>query len=134
MTNPAKDICNYLESVVSLGLIVGTNLFIDNLPNAPDLCVAVYAYGGDGPESRYESGVTYDNTRVQTRIRGQIDDYEQAWGLAETIMETLHGLYGETINGTLYVGVWARNAITYIGRDEKGRPEWTINFDTQRKM
>lgn len=132
MSNPAKDVCDFLENEVSLSLVFGSNLFCDFLPDNPDLCVAVFAYGGPGPERNYDQGVTYDSPYVQVRVRSSFNDYEIGRTLAENIVKTLHGLHGEITNGTTYLGIWASSDVAYIGRDERKRPEWTANFTTKR--
>ena len=118
----AKEIADYLAAN-GLGT-VGTNVFALQLPSAPDTCLAVYPTGG----GRADSKLGYDNPTIQVRTRSSnpltaFENAAQAYNL-------LHGLRRVTLSGGSYLvhctGI--QSAPVYIGRDERKRDEYTLNY------
>jgi hypothetical protein len=130
MNPPSQDIKDYLAAQSSLGLTYATDLFVSEMPESPDLCVAVYDTGGFDPESDY----SYERPTVQVKVRGDKGKYLIAHSLLQSIRDVLHATHGETINTGLYVGIWQMGDILFLGYDQNKRPELTANFRIHRTI
>ena len=106
-------------------LIFGTNLFIGAMPDYPDLCACLYDTGGPPPDEAVMG--TYYPT-FQARVRDGAGGYKTGYALAQSIRNALHGLTQQTVNGTRYIYMYATSDILHVGKDEKDRPLFTINF------
>lgn len=129
MNAPSEDIKDFLEDEgSSLGLIFATNLFIGEMPETPNECVAVFDGPGEAPEHDYE----YKRPSVQVRVRADKGDYTSAYTLAEGILDILKAQHNVTKNSTRYVGIWADSDILALGKDANGRFQFSMNFSIHR--
>lgn len=129
MNPQSEDIKDKLvSSQAGLGLTFGTDLFISEMPDEPDICYCLYDTGGVDPQANYE----YDMVHLQVRARGGKGGYRAAWLAIKDIRDELHGTYGETWNGTRYIGIWCMGDILFAGYDKNGRPLLTVNFRIHR--
>ena len=124
MNEPSKDIADMLADKSSLALTFGTDLFVSNLPDSPDDCVAVYDAPGDSPEQ----GSDIYRPGIQIQVRGASDSYSDTWSEAFNIREELDGKYNVTKNGSCYIGIFAVGEIIPLGRDRHNRPVFSMNF------
>ena len=131
MNPTTEDIKDMLEdSSVGVGsLVFATNLFIGTMPELPDLCVGLYDTGGLGGDEA-QSGTWYPT--FQVRVRGAVGGYQAGYELAQSIRDALHQLTNQTFNGTRYIYIFASGDILYIGKDDKDRPLFSINFRTAK--
>lgn len=103
----------------------GGTIFLAALPSTPDRCIAVARYAGGESDSR----LPYDEVNLQVRVRGTADP-TTAEGAAQDVYDDLHGLGMLTLPG----GTWLQLAVgnqggpIYIGRDQNGRHEFTVNL------
>lgn len=112
------------------GLVLGTSLFYGYRPqDAPDHCATIAFNGG--------AAVMFDiPSRVDqmVQILTRAADYTDAYNDARLAFETLHGTAGWTLpvitSGNTYelYDVEAVEAPQYLGEDEKGLHEWSVNF------
>jgi hypothetical protein len=128
MNAPSVDIKTILEANSSLGLALGTNLFISEMPIEPNECAVIYDTGGYDPEADYN----YERPTIQIRIRGNKGEYVDANTLAQDIRDELHGTVNETIDGARYVGIWCEGDVNFIAYDDNQRPEFSVNFRIHR--
>jgi hypothetical protein len=117
-----------LDGDSSLQLTFATDLFVSEMPDAPDAAVCIFDTGGYAPEVDYE----YKRPTVQVLVRGRRDGYLAAHALAADILDVLNGLHNETINSTRYIGIWAEGDVISLGRDGNGRPLLSMNFRIHR--
>jgi hypothetical protein len=89
-----------------------------DLPDTPDNSVAVYRAGG---YARSASGTFVGEATVQVKVRNT--SYAAGEALCDTIADLLH-----CKSTTKLLGVYQQGDILDLGRDAKGRPEWTLNF------
>lgn len=115
-----KDIAEYLEDQ-AIGT-VGTNIFVGHMPDSPDVCIAVYPYAGEPAPVEWEG----EFPRVQIRVRD--DDYATGWATSYAIFEALHQLTETTIETELYHYIEALGSPEQIGRDNKNRINFVLNF------
>lgn len=103
----------------------GGTIYLTVLPPRPDVALAVALYGGTEASALH----SYDEPRVQVRTRGTAEDVRSGERLAQSAYDALHGLGMITMPG----GTWLQLAVglqsgpAYIGRDDSGRHEWTVN-------
>lgn len=130
MQSPSIDIKDILgASDAALGLTFAINLFVSEMPEAPDECVCLYDTGGFDPLSIDER---YEHPTVQVMLRGERMGYSDAWDLTQDIKDVLHKLHNEIWNGTRYIGIWCVGDVNHIGYDQGQRPLFSINFRIHR--
>lgn len=111
----------------------GGTIYTTKLPTAPDRAIAVARYGGAESDSRNP----WDEPSIQIRCRGSAADSREAETDAQAVYDRLHGLGMRELTPG---GTWLQLAIcggggpAYIGTDQNGRPEYTVNVrcDLQR--
>src|SRR4030042_3022027 len=130
MNTPAVDITDILESISSLGLVVGTNLFVGREPSKPDDCVTLYDYGGRPPQLTFNKTEKYEYPSVQVRVRDS--DYRSGWAMAQDIADSLHGLSNEVWNGTLYTVIYVSSGPAFMTWDGNSCAIFVVNLSVQR--
>lgn len=102
----------------------GGNVFLEALPQTPDVAVALKSFGG----SEADSGLPYDSPVVQLLIRGN-QDPNTAGELWYDIYDKLHGATQETLSdGTLLVAaIVVQSSPVNIGPDGNGRIRFSMN-------
>ena len=102
------------------------NCFVETLPDAPDLAVAIYATGGAPPSLR--NAIAYPSVRLL--IRGTRDP-RTAQELAQSLLTALHGLHNVelTTGGTqLYLCVAQQSAPAHQGVDAAHRHRYAVEL------
>ena len=108
----------------------GWGIYISQEPAAPpDTTVTIYTMPVAEPHPR----LRIDTTGVQIRVRGAPKRYEQASVKAEEVKDALLGLPRQTVNNTLYVGVWATTDVIFLRYDENRRPILVSNWRIVRE-
>lgn len=110
---------------------ITTDIKIDDMPDTPDNVICIYHTGGSDPE--YEFGKqkpAFENPTFQVRIR-HIDTLT-ALQWAESAKNILSGLTSQTINGNRYLAIFQQGDILGLGRDERNRSKYSINFKVQK--
>ena len=101
---------------------LATNIFYSVAPDSPDALVAVLDTGG--PEQDQYLPL-YDKT-FQVYVRAT--SYANGIAKVEAIRSALHQKVAVTYGSTFFHYILAISAGGHIGRDDKGRDEFTINF------
>jgi len=131
----ARALAKYLDAA---GLVTydatGTtgNVFLEHLPDAPDEALMVLSTGGNplGPAATYG----WDEPTVQVMVRGVPEDPETPQAAAQAIYDELQGLRYVTLDagGDDEVRLCSCSSLQTapfnLGRDEKGRYRFTLNF------
>ena len=146
MTLPlSTEIATYLQNS-SLGLTMGSNLFVGQLPDTPDECVAVGERPGQAPVMWLTGGVAptgatgvtgpaspvneskLDRPTVQVRVR--CPTYVTGNTLTQGIFGKLQGVTETTITsgGQLFHLIAALGSPAYIGVDVQQRHEWSQSY------
>lgn len=117
-----SEIAEYLETK-NVGT-VGTDIFISRQSDAPNNQVVVYDTGGIEPDKYLP---TADPT-FQVLVRNT--NYQTGQGLVNAIVTALHQFENGTVeeSETYFYYIFLVSEPTHIGRDDKGRHEWSINF------
>lgn len=110
-----------------------TNKCIGDIPDSPNNLICLF--GTDGYDSQHQLGVSsapiFEQPTFQVYIRD--GSYLSGNTRAEVIKDTLNGLVNQTINGNKYLSIFLMGDINPLGKDEKNRSEFTINFKTRVK-
>ena len=107
-----------LELELKTLLTTVTNLYIGSMPDSPDNAVCLYVTGGY-PRSLADSKFEEPTFQIKTRNTS----YATGLALCDTIKDLLHGATTSKIPVIVQ-----QSDILNIGRDEKNRQEFTINF------
>lgn len=131
MRTPAHDTALTLSALASFGPFGGSadwSTYVGREPvdtSGPVNCVTVYDTGGG-------QGVLADlrNPSVQVRVRSS--SYDAGWQKANEAYEALvNDLQSATEDATILTWV-AISDVTFIGRDDKDRSLFTVNFNMLR--
>lgn len=127
------DLSTYLENEVGT-LTLGTNLFIGRMPDTPDVCVALYEYGGSGPTEVMGAQATavLENPRLQVATRAA--SYAAAETLARSVWTALSGVLDQTLTSTRYNVVSAIQSPFPLERDSSDRVVFVQNFDVTKAL
>ena len=117
-----EEIGNYLQGE-NIG-ILSDSIFLGELPNEPDNCIAIYEYAGQPPEFGY--GVEIDKPGLQIRVRNI--SYPDGRQKIQDIQNVLHKCRNITLSGTHYTSIFAIQGITPLGQDGNNRIEFVQNF------
>lgn len=117
-----------LADIKTLLTGVNSNIFLGDLPDTPDNCIALYQSGGQ--DSVHNLGASTDETHetptFQVRIRNTV--YATANTQAEQVKDILDGLINQTINSNLYISIYIQGDVNSLGRDDRNRVNLTVNF------
>ncbi|MFC7641442.1 minor capsid protein [Streptosporangium lutulentum] len=104
-----------------------TAITLGGLPTAPDLAIAIAAYGlgqaGDDIEQ------TDSSVLVQFRVRGGGSDPRVADDLADAVFNAVHGLSEYRLSTGVFVLLAERRIITPHTRDGSGRVERADSYE-----
>lgn len=117
-----EQVATYLQTG-SIGTL-GTNLFIGNLPDSVDSCVAVFDTGGMQPD-------IYLPTKEPTfQILVRSTTYDLGKAKIDAIRALLHRNFNVTlVAGQTYVySILALSEGGHIGQNERGLDEFSMNF------
>lgn len=96
MTSPAYSVANYIAGTLSKG-ILGTSVFVNDMPNAPTNCIAVYQYGGDPSNKGFGDDYPLQNYAIQVAVRNS--NAETAESNAYDIHDEFDKACSPTISG-----------------------------------
>lgn len=125
--NIIDDIGEYLEDQ-SIGT-VGTDIFLSKLVDTPDNVVVILDTGGAKPDVYIPTGVP----DFQVYVRNK--SYASGKAKIDSIVDLLHRKANETLisGGKFFYYITLATEVLYIGRDDKSRSEFSVNFNTKVK-
>lgn len=127
--NPASfDIATFLADQ-AVGT-VGTDIFVGREPSEPNFVTTIYDAGGIAPNPKF----LRDEPQVQCRVRGEANDYQNAWAKAQEIKDVLLGAQPQTLNGTDYVLFVQIGEIISLGYDDNNRVMIVSNWQLVREL
>lgn len=111
-------------------LTLGTNLFLSKMPEAPDLCVAIFEFEGLPPiETFGESGFIVERPSVQVMVRAGREDYVTARDKAVTLRNLISQISNTSLSGVDILRVASVGSVMPLGTDELERPLIVFNVD-----
>lgn len=101
------------------------NIFIDNMPDEPDIAIGLYSSSGMAPDIKTK----LRRPGVQIIVRGDRDPLTSAT-LAQQVYNALHATDAKTFTdgGTEILLCAARQEPIRLGPDDNGRYEYSLNF------
>ena len=122
MNHVALEVAEYLEDS-GIGT-VNTNIFVDRLPDNTNNVISVFTTGGSTPD--IDLPIPYPSFEVLVRNISAQTGYE----IAESIADLLHRTYNSTLlsGGNYYYSILLQGEVNLLGRDEKDRIEYSVNF------
>ena len=141
MNSAAYDLAYYVRNTLGKGTALGTDIFVNYMPNAdpgpvanPAIdCISVFQYGG-GPSNRGMGADTgaLENTRLQVDVRNH--DPNQAESICRDIHESLDELGSNvTINSTVYTWFHPLQPPFLLERASDGKQTtFAFNLECQR--
>ena len=106
---------------------VGTSIFSNYKPATPDNVLCVFGYAGSPPDRTHDtSGNAHPGIQVWIR------DTSAATGRTriESVFNLLDGSGNFTASSVYFVELNAVQSPIPMGRDENGRTEYSLNFQT----
>ena len=129
--NPSSEDIKDVLLDSNLSLVFGANLFIGKQPNQPDQCVTIYDTPGFAPQMNFNQQERYNYPSIQIRVRAVT--YLIGYQVINDIKMILHGVAQQIINETTYTVVQCMGDPSFLEWDEKGRVNFIINFNLQRR-
>ncbi len=105
--------------------VSGWAIEVGAMPATPDKVIMISDTGGwDDPNPRY----LLDFPTCQVMVRGEANGYLDTFREAKAVKDNLLGVPSQDINNDRLVSITMRSDAGFIGRDEKQRPLFSINF------
>ena len=128
MRTPAHDTALYLAALTGFGTFGGSTgwpVYVGREPLTPDNVVTCYDTGGaPGPLNDLRTPT------VQVRVRAT--DYDAAWQKANEAFEALVPTVNQAVTDATILAWSPSGEVAYIGRDDKDRALFTVNFEMLR--
>jgi len=102
----------------------GFGIFIGPEPTKPDTVITVREFAGPGPMARWR----IDFPSIQVMVRGAPGGYQAAKAKAQAVLDELHSIPSQDLNGDRWNSIIATSGPGYLGLDESDRPKFAVNF------
>lgn len=106
------------------GSLTDWGIFIGPEPTRPDTVITIREFQGAGPMAKW----LVDFPAIQTMIRGAEGGYQAAKAKAGEVLDELHSIPSQDLNGDRWNSIIATSGPAYNGLDESDRPKFSINF------
>lgn len=128
---PSEDLKDLLVSAGAgtFAATSGWGIYLGSEPTEPHQVLTLYDTSGGEPNPKF----LLDQPHVQVRVRGNPNDQPGTYTKAREVLDTLLGLPRQSVNGTVYVGIWALNDPFLLEYDDNRRPVYTVNFRMWRE-
>lgn len=128
-----------VEKLEALGLGLYSaeprTLFLDEMPDDPDVCAAVFESGGAPPDFGFgQAGIKYENPAVAIWFRGDPHDSAGPHDRIRQAYLELAKIQAENVGSTPYLTVTPLQAPFILRRDDnKRRVIWVFNLLAQKE-
>lgn len=121
--------------LVSQAIATVSEVFHGDFPDGqPDRCIAVVPARGGKPGKKFgQSSVGFDYGRVRVKIRGPVQDYDNARALAYAAHALFVEVQAELVNGTFYHTMLPADTPGYVGEDDNRRPIFEFFLQPERE-
>jgi hypothetical protein len=119
-----------LEDVKTLLTGIAPVIFLGEIGDTTDSALCIYHSGGASPKHAFD-GRIYEQPTFQVRVRHISAATAVSW--AYQVKDTLDGINGLTVNSVRYISIFQTGDIVPLGKDAKGRTEYTVNFQAKIK-
>ena len=113
---------------MSVLLTTESNIFIGDKPDTPNNLICLYDTGG------YDSEINMNKCIVERptfMIKVRDTSYVNGLARCEVIKGLLTTLTNITINTHLYIEIFQVGGVNALGKDDKNRWEFSLNFKTR---
>jgi hypothetical protein len=111
---------------------INDNIYRNDKPDTEDNLIVIYDTGGQPAlHSIGSQPASLEKPTFQVLIRNT--SHDTAESQAEDIKDALDGLTKQTINGTRYEVIFMEGDMLHLGKDDRERTQFTVNFVTWRK-
>jgi hypothetical protein len=127
MPSPADDAADILAAagIGTIGAGTGWSIRVGTITNLPDTQIAIHDTGGSNPHPT----LLINEPHIQVMIRSATGDYTEARQKAKDVQDVLLGMNPITMaSGDRWDGVTGIGDINGLGRDDKDRITFTVNF------
>lgn len=108
---------------------LGTDLFMGEMQDTPDVCRAVYESPGTTPiETFGPAPWAVDRPRLRVVTRAGRDDYPTARDECQAIRVLLASVVDQTISGVYIARISATGYVEPLGKDSEDRPLFAADF------
>lgn len=114
---------------------IGTNLYLNFLPDEPATATALFETPGPGPLDTFSKAAAIEQPRVQLVCRSSGDNTGPTIARAniDVAFTTLHSVANQVLSGSTYLRIAAVQSPFLLDRDPRGRVEFAVNFEAQRR-
>lgn len=119
-----------LSDIKSLLAGIESTIYLADMPDTPDKLICIYNSGGRDPIHNLAKDRI---TQPTIQIRARDTSYDSGLARCEAINAILDVVSNQTINNTFYVSIKQQSDILPLGKDEKKRSEFAINYVLQIK-
>ena len=113
--------------LISAGVDTTNNIFRNDIPDTPDSIIAIFDSGGYSSQFSL-GGSTPDYEQPTFQIRVRSPSYDTAITKLEAIKTALDGITNRVIGARTYISIFLQSDILPLGRDDKKRCDFSINF------
>ena len=103
---------------------ITTDIYYNDLPSEGNV-IGLYNSGGP-PTTHSLDSIVCEKMSLQTRVRHESTSTAILW--CEQIKDALDGLHTEIINGNLYIQVFQEGDTLGLGKDDRNRSHYSVNF------
>lgn len=126
-----EEVGTFIANNVTLTAWNANNVKLSRLPDNPDLCLALYEYGGT-PDYTIGGGVAkIHNAQLQVLVRAT--DFSTAWARLREVSVELEKVGGQTLSSVYYHRILAATLPTQLEPDSADRIRITQNFDVMKE-
>jgi hypothetical protein len=111
----------------------GTDLFIGDLPAAPDACAAVIEYPGTNAVRFFSTLSVNENPRAQVKVRGVAFDYANPRNRIERIYQALMNRGSVVVNNTRYLDLEPLQPPFALEQDKNSRWVFAMNLAAMKE-
>jgi len=124
----AFDVATILANL-GMGTMAG-NLFVNRMPDTPDVCTTVYEYGGKPTDFAMGSSVAVEHASLQIAVRNT--SAQAGYEAIYAMYRQLDGHMGGVVNGTTYFLMTAMQPPFKLAEDEENRVKFVFNLAVRK--
>ena len=113
---------------ISTLLTAESNIFIGDMPDSPNSLACIYQTSGFNQEINLNKE-SIERPTLMIKVRDT--SYVNGLSRCEVIKTAINKITNTTINTTFYIEIFVTGDINILGKDEKNRWQFSMNFRTR---
>ena len=123
-----------IADMATLVTLITSNIYLADEPDTPDNCLTFRPTGGfDTLHCLGSLTSDYAAEQPTFQIRVRHEDPETALEWCDSLKAIYNGLVDTEINDITYLSVFMQGNINPLGKDDRGRAIFTLNFVAKKK-